>query len=50
MMSSRRHIQNLEEINENRNERGCTFEYFTQMLFPPTFDGMGDPTIVEDWI
>ncbi|XP_035551101.1 uncharacterized protein LOC118349682 [Juglans regia] len=48
-MAARRRVRNLEDLNENNNERGCTFEQFNR-IHPPTFDGRGDSNAAEDWI
>ncbi|XP_041027012.1 uncharacterized protein LOC121267232 [Juglans microcarpa x Juglans regia] len=48
-MAARRRVRNLEDLNENNNERGCTFEQFNS-THPPTFDGRGDSNVAEAWI
>ncbi|KAF5459719.1 hypothetical protein F2P56_019641, partial [Juglans regia] len=39
----------MEDVNENNNESGCTFEQFNR-THPPTFDGRVDSNATEDWI
>ncbi|XP_040999292.1 uncharacterized protein LOC121245045 [Juglans microcarpa x Juglans regia] len=48
-MAARRRVRNLEDLNENNNERDCTFKQFNR-IHPPTFDGRGDSNAAEDWI
>ncbi|XP_041025395.1 uncharacterized protein LOC121265796 [Juglans microcarpa x Juglans regia] len=48
-MAARRRVRSLEDLNENNNDGGCTFEQFNR-THPPTFDGRGDTNAAEDWI
>ncbi|KAF5465165.1 hypothetical protein F2P56_015194 [Juglans regia] len=48
-MAARRRVRSPEDLNENNNDGGCTFEQFNR-THPPTFDGRGETNAVEDWI
>ncbi|KAF5472347.1 hypothetical protein F2P56_009071 [Juglans regia] len=48
-MAARRRVQTFEDLNENDNDGGCTFDQFNQ-THPPIFDGRGDANTGEDWI
>ena len=48
-MAARRRVRTLEDLNEDDNGGGCTFEQFNR-THPPTFDGRGNANAAEDWI
>ncbi|XP_040997137.1 uncharacterized protein LOC121243137 [Juglans microcarpa x Juglans regia] len=48
-MAARRRVRSLEDLNENNNDGGCTFEQFNR-THPPIFDGRGDTNTADDWI
>ncbi|XP_040996031.1 uncharacterized protein LOC121242204 [Juglans microcarpa x Juglans regia] len=48
-MAARRRVRTLEDLNEDYNGGGCTFEQFNR-THPPTFDGRGNANAAEDWI
>ncbi|XP_041000284.1 uncharacterized protein LOC121246246 [Juglans microcarpa x Juglans regia] len=48
-MAARHRVRSLEDLNENNNDGGCTFEQFNR-THPPIFDGRGDTNTAEDWI
>ncbi|XP_040996124.1 uncharacterized protein LOC121242305 [Juglans microcarpa x Juglans regia] len=48
-MAACRRVRSLEDLNENNNDEGCTFEQFNR-THPSIFDGRGDTNATEDWI
>ncbi|XP_040988929.1 uncharacterized protein LOC121236544 [Juglans microcarpa x Juglans regia] len=48
-MAARRRVRTLEDLNEDYNGGGCTFEQFNR-THPPTFDGRGNANAAEYWI